>query len=329
MPPKLNTGTFTVIVGDVNEQPRFLSSAPKVLSVTENCARGTYLGVFGAQDPDIADVDRLVFTWLNPVNSSSGTRMFTVDRNTSAVTTFGEIDYEFMPVVVMRLKVTDVGGLEDFLNVTVNVVNVNEPPVITVGQVFTAYENWGRGDVVGRVVVNDSDADTQFVFNIVSGNLDAAFSIDISSGELSVSWDGALDFESIVVYNVSVRARVARVLVVGALYRSCGESMRFTRVCLQVVVTDNGVPGDSRLYRDTAFIIVRVLNVNDVAITGFAGTTVLPTAGGGVTSIAGVNFGRIAPLEDGSWGPPAVVSFGGFDGECVGDCFSMIAPIPV
>jgi hypothetical protein len=177
--------------------------------------------------------------------------------------------------------------------------------------------------------VNDSDADTQFVFNIVSGNLDAAFSIDISSGELSVSWDGALDFENIVVYNVSVRARVARVLAVGALYRSCGESMRFTRVCLQVVVTDNGVPGDSRLYRDTAFIIVRVLNVNDVAITGFAGTTVLPTAGGGVTSIAGVNFGRIAPLEDGSWGPPAVVSFGGFDGECVGDCFSMIAPIPV
>ena len=84
---------------------------------------------------------------------------------------------------------------------------------------------------------------------------------------------------------------------------------------MQISVTDNGVPGDSRLFRETSYIIVRVTNVNDVAVTSFSGTTVLPTAGGGVTELNGVNLGRIAPLEDGTWGPLAVVSFGGFDGE--------------
>ncbi len=79
-------------------------------------------------------------------------------------------------------------------------------------------------------------------------------------------------------------------------------------------MTDNGVVGDGRLFRDVAAVTIRILNVNDVAITGFSGTTVLPTGGGGVTVVEGRNFGRLAPLEDGTWGPDAIVSFGGFDG---------------
>jgi hypothetical protein len=44
------------------------------------------------------------------------------------------------------------------------------------------------------------------------------------------------------------------------------------------------------------------------------GNTTLPTVGGGVTVLYGVNLGRILPLPDGTWGPLANVSFGGVNG---------------
>ena len=94
-----------------------------------------------------------------------------------------------------------------------------------------------------------------------------------------MSWDNALDYENIVVYNITVS------------------------------VTDNGVAGDRRLLTAFGHVIVTVDNVNDVTVSSFNGTTTLPTAGGGVTLIYGANLGRIAPLPGGSWGHPAWVTF--------------------
>ncbi len=88
-------------------------------------------------------------------------------------------------------------------------------------------------------VVGVPTADTVFSFNILSGNIGAAFVIGTSDGRLAVSWDGALDYENIVVYNVTVS------------------------------VTDNGVIGDTSPLKDTAWVIVTVTNVNDVSVLAF------------------------------------------------------------
>ncbi len=82
-------------------------------------------------------------------------------------------------------------------------------------------------------------SDTVFSFNILSGNIGAAFVIGTTDGRLAVSWDGALDYENIVVYNVTVS------------------------------VTDNGVVGDTSPLKDTAWVIVTVTNVNDVNVLAF------------------------------------------------------------
>jgi protocadherin Fat 1/2/3 len=203
-PAKTSTGTYTVNVIDVNEQPTFDTSVLLQLSVSENVASGTRLAVFTASDPDAADVGKLRFSWRNPVNSKSGTPMFALNATSGVLTTLGEIDFEFLETYPMQIRVTDLGGLHDDINVTMSIINVNEPPVITPGQAFQAVESWGLGRAVGVVAVTDPDAGSQFLFNIISGNLGAAFSIDTSSGLLSVSWDGALDYENIVVYNVTV-----------------------------------------------------------------------------------------------------------------------------
>ena len=328
MPTKSNTGAYTVNVIDVNERPSFATSVPLELSVAENVPAGTPMAVFAATDPDAGDVGQLRFSWRNPVSSAAGSPLFVVDPVSGALSTLGDIDYERIESHAMELRVTDSGGLYDTITVAIAIVNVNEPPTLLAGQVFSASEAWGAGVRVGSVSATDPDAGTQFVFNIMAGNLGAAFAIDSASGEITVSWDGALDFENIVVYSVNVRGAVHAVhqFAVGWL-PSVVHPMHHAPVVdfislpqhpssfvVQVSVTDNGVPGDTRLFRDIKPVVIRITNVNDVAVTSFSGTTVLPTAGGGVTELNGVNLGRIAPLEDGTWGPLAVVSFGGFDG---------------
>jgi hypothetical protein len=222
-PSKSATGTYLVNVVDVNEQPSFLTSAPLQLSVSENAASGTYLGVFGATDPDAADVGKLRFSWRNPVNSRSGVPLFALNATSGVLTTLGDIDYEFIESYRLQIRVTDLGGLFDDINVTMTIVNVNESPTILPGQTFLATESWGLGTPVGQVVVVDPDAGSQFLFNIISGNLGAAFSIDTTSGALTVSWDGALDYENIVVYNITVRcpALSACLVIVFVLCSSC------------------------------------------------------------------------------------------------------------
>jgi len=55
--------------------------------------------------------------------------------STGRLTTLGPVDYEFLPSYTLQLRVTDLRGLADFLNVTVNVINANEAPVMRPGQV--------------------------------------------------------------------------------------------------------------------------------------------------------------------------------------------------
>lgn len=130
--------------------------------------------------------------------------MFAINAVTGELTTLGDINFEFLKTYPLELRVTDLGGLHDTVVARVDVVNVNEPPTILPGQVFTASEGWGTGAAVGVVSATDPDADTQFVFNIMSGNLGAAFAVDPATGVVTVSWDGALDYENIVVYSVNV-----------------------------------------------------------------------------------------------------------------------------
>ncbi len=205
MPSKVGVGSYTVLVQDVNERPTFLPEQPTQLSVVENSATGTLLAPFAAQDPDAADIGRLVFTWVNPVLAGNGQPVFEVDPASGRLSTLGPVNFEVRTNYSVRLRVTDLGGLFDEHTVRVDVVNVNEPPRVLPGQTFMAFENWGVMQSFGPVLASDPDAGTEFAFAIVSGNVGAAFAVDAATGMVSVSWEGALDFENLVVYNLTVR----------------------------------------------------------------------------------------------------------------------------
>ncbi len=82
-------------------------------------------------------------------------------------------------------------------------VNSNGDPVIDDGLAFTIGEDAAAGTVLGTVGATDPDGDA-LTFSITGGNVDNFFTIDPSSGEISVASGAALDFETRASYTLEV-----------------------------------------------------------------------------------------------------------------------------
>jgi MYXO-CTERM domain-containing protein len=104
------------------------------------------------------------------------------------------------------VRVTDSGGLNTSATVTVNVnapgAPVNNAPVIA-NQTFTINDGSANGTVVGSVVASDPDAGNTLTYSITGGNTGNAFSINASTGVLSVN--AAVSYTSNPTFNLSVR----------------------------------------------------------------------------------------------------------------------------
>ncbi|MCD4697649.1 MAG: cadherin domain-containing protein, partial [Bacteroidales bacterium] len=79
----------------------------------------------------------------------------------------------------------------------------NNAPQIN-NQSFNIDENALFGAIVGTVLASDPDAGQVLTYSITSGNTNAAFSINPSSGELTVNTPAALNFEVTPVFNLVV-----------------------------------------------------------------------------------------------------------------------------
>jgi|GEM_PF-2234808 len=101
-------------------------------------------------------------------------------------------------------RVNDGQANSNLATVVVTVNPVNDPPVVTPAT-FMLSEDSPVGTVVGTVVASDIE-DDELSFSIVSGNVSNAFAIDAASGELRVANAAALDFSSVPVFPLIVRA---------------------------------------------------------------------------------------------------------------------------
>jgi ABC-type uncharacterized transport system auxiliary subunit len=86
-------------------------------------------------------------------------------------------------------------ALSSKANVTINLTNVNESPVIA-NQTFSLAENTVNGSSVGTVVASDPDAGQTITYSILSGNTSGAFAINASTGALTVANSATLNFET-------------------------------------------------------------------------------------------------------------------------------------
>ena len=120
----------------------FSNAAPTAIlpistTVFENAAINTPVATLSAVDPDAGDTH--TFTLID----SAGSRFKVVSNQLQVA---GPIDYEQTPVLTVRVRATDAGGLSVDQDLTVVVQNVNEASlVINNGSVQTPPAHYSGG----------------------------------------------------------------------------------------------------------------------------------------------------------------------------------------
>ncbi len=195
-------GQYTLTAGLTN----FSNSAPvvndQVMSVNENSPAGSHVGFVVATD---ADNDILNYAIIG--GNSAGT--FAINSVNGRITVADPtlLNFETNPSFQLTVRVSEAtgAGLFDDAVITINLLDQNDPPVITPGQGFTVLENSSLGTPVGTVLANDEDGHT-ISYSIVGGNTGNAFAIDPSSGQIIVRTPSAVDFETNPVFNLTIQA---------------------------------------------------------------------------------------------------------------------------
>ncbi|QDU75025.1 Cadherin domain protein [Bremerella volcania] len=254
----VTTQNITINVNDVNEAPVFAQD-PYTLTVEENSTNPTVVsgGPIVATDVD-ADDQGTNLTYA--ITGGTGASLFDIDPTTGVVTvkTGATLDYETTDSYTLDISVTDkldgdsngeVGAVNTVTQTaTVNLIDVNEAPVITSGTTADIAENSANGTVVTTVTATDVDEDDPpFTFAITGGTGVGVFDINTSTGEITVIDSASLNFE--------------------------GGTTSFT---LDIEVTDNldgnGLGEVGMVLSDNFQLTINVTDVNDAPVAVAAPT---------------------------------------------------------
>jgi hypothetical protein len=199
-----DSATVTINLTDVDEsinQPPSLSGT--TFSITENSPNNTLIGTLEASD---INNDTLTYSII----SGNTDQAFGLDASTGGLTVANNValDFESIPVFSLLVQVSD-GALSDSATVTINLTDVDEDSTTTnqaptiIAETYSLAENSANGTVLGTIEASDPDGDT-LTYVVVNGNDAEAFSLNIESGELTVSTSSVLDFEITPTYSLSI-----------------------------------------------------------------------------------------------------------------------------
>ena len=229
-------------------------------SVPEN-ANNTNVG-----DPVTAsDADLLIYSL------SGGDGAFKIDSGLKAGDTPGQIktamklDFETKDMYTVVVTATDPSGATDTINVNIEVTDVDDKTVVTLGAppnnppVFDAgtgdglmvYENMAAGTSVGTIMATDEDGDT---LEYSLGDDAMYFAIDGTSGEITTTM--SLDYEMMASHMVTVSvsdgddsASMDVTIAVGDMYPGCTVegNAALTNDCETLLTVKDELAGDGDL----------------------------------------------------------------------------------
>jgi hypothetical protein len=219
--PCINKGMNVGISHDIDGTSIFQGSAPDIgayeyistsgsnlppvinnqtFSVNENSPNGTNVGTVTATDPNAGQT--LTYTIVSGNTNSA----FALNSSTGqiSVANSAAVNYEVSSSYALVIRVTDngTGNLWSQATITVNILNVNEPPVIS-SQAYSISQNLPNGSLVGTVSASDPDQGQVLAFSITSGNTNSCFAINASTGAITVANSVALNPQT---FNLTVRA---------------------------------------------------------------------------------------------------------------------------
>ncbi len=193
-----DSATITVNLTNVNEAPVI---AAQTFTIAENTADSTAVDTVAATDEDTAD------TLTYSITGGTGSTAFSINsaNGVLSVAAVAQLDYETTTTFGLTVQVADdgTGTLTDSATITVNLTDVNDAPVIA-DQTFTIDENTANSTAVDTVAATDADADT-LTYSITGGTGSTAFSINTSTGVLSVADVAQLDYETTTTFAVTVQ----------------------------------------------------------------------------------------------------------------------------
>jgi hypothetical protein len=208
-------GMVTVHVLDVNEAP----SLPEglVFQVAENAGDGIALTPsFFSADEDADDLVTMsvlhfgdFYADVHTVLDDFVSTMTEPDEYTLSVANGGgaSLDFESLPEIFIILKATDNSGLYATVQATVQLIDVNEPPVFTNSNFeMSISEKSAVTTVVGAVRAVDVDAaDFNLLrYGVITGSGVALFDLDLSMGTVSYNANTPLNYASINAYELDV-----------------------------------------------------------------------------------------------------------------------------
>lgn len=196
-----NLGAFkkaniTVNLNDVNDTP---SISPLSFYVTPAAANGTVVGNAMATDQDSGD------TITYAITGGNVGKAFAVDAMTGDITLAkaSALDPMTLPVYSLTIQATDSHGAFRKAVMSINVSN--QKPSIS-PQTFSIVENAANNSVVANIVASDVDAGDSLTYAITGGNVNKAFDINATTGQITVRRAYAIDFETLPTFNVTVQA---------------------------------------------------------------------------------------------------------------------------
>ena len=194
---KANTSTGQIDVNIISAIPVFTS--PTTFTLPENQAA---VGTVNAVDPQ-SDV-------TYSLGTTGDSSLFQIDALTGALSFISPPDFENpgdgVPVdnvYDVQVFATDAASNAVSQDIQVTVTNVNEAPD-AVDQNFSIDENVADGTTVGTVASSDQDAGQNHTYQVVGGTGATAFSIDSSTGNITVTDSSQLDFESSTSFTLQV-----------------------------------------------------------------------------------------------------------------------------
>ena len=187
------TASLRIVVLDVNDNPPEFESPVYAVQVSEDLRVGSGIISVRARDPDSAETTQLTYS------ISTGDPQFGIDTFSGRISLVQELDYEDVVSHIVVVQAEDQLNTPATASVIVTVTNINDnAPEFTTPNFTTSITENEPGRVLIDFTVFDRDRDAdqdRISLRIEAGNDDGIFSLDATSGSLSVA--DYFDFESL------------------------------------------------------------------------------------------------------------------------------------
>ncbi|CAH8465179.1 unnamed protein product [Schistosoma turkestanicum] len=260
IPPRNSTGSVSVRISDVNDEPPKFSQKHYYFNVNENTELGTIINKINATDPDEGENAKLSF-WL----SGQDANYFDINKANGYLTVQQLLDRETINELRFRIHAADNGmpSLNSTADVTVTIQDVNDNPPSILNKIeFYVFENHTASLAIGKITAHDADLgrNAEITFTLIQCIAYGLKTVNHSDSAVHEPYENYVNNKK----NFSQSLEIMYTFFIakdGQIYlgRSKLDRELYPLYELTVRVEDQGTPKLS----STTIVLIHILDVND------------------------------------------------------------------